>query len=55
VKDLYSIGDTVSTPDGPGTIIVLEKYRVKRYGVELSINGMQGQILFYFEKELKIL
>jgi hypothetical protein len=46
---MYKINDTVLTPDGLGTVVVLEKYRVKRYGVEL----IDGRVWYYFAIELK--
>lgn len=43
----YIVGDRVITPDGEGTIEILEPYHIKRYGVKIG-----DTIKYYFEKEI---
>jgi hypothetical protein len=44
------IGDRVITVDGPGFIVAIEDFKMKRYGVKLD--GFTNE-LYYFEKEIQ--
>ena len=44
-----TIGDRVITVDGPGFIVAIEDFKMKRYGVKLD--GFMNE-LYYFEKEI---
>jgi len=48
------IGTQVTTPDGSGTIELIETFRTcTRYGVRLEKNPYSFEVAFYFEGEIK--
>lgn len=50
------IGDRISTPDGVGVVVEMEKYsdsRFNRYGVQLYKNPYSFPVAFYFHQEVE--
>lgn len=56
MSGLIKIGDRISTPDGVGVVVKLEKYtdcKFNRYGVSLFKNPYTFHIAFYFAQEVE--
>jgi hypothetical protein len=50
------IGDRITTPDGVGVVLEMEKYSEatnNRYGIKLDTNPYTFPIAFYFHHETK--